>query len=59
MSPFNKGEIEKQDTVDPIWLHGWMPSVYQSKIQDICHCVHHHQAHELLKLRKKEKMLLL
>lgn len=22
MSSFNKGEIEKQDTVDLIWLHG-------------------------------------
>lgn len=31
MSPFNKSEGEKQDTVDPIWLHGWMPSVHQSE----------------------------
>lgn len=31
MSPFNKGEGEKQDTLDPIWLHGWMPSVHQSE----------------------------
>lgn len=31
MRPFNTGEGKKQDTLDPIWFHGWMPSVHQSE----------------------------
>lgn len=46
MSPFNKGESEKQDTLDPIWLERMNAKCAPEQRQFFCHCVHRSRAHK-------------